>query len=407
MAADQPSPAAHPHAPHTTTQRRLLTLAAGLGVAVLAGAAFVLTYQDLRTLALAGGAARRWAPAYPVMIDALITVTVLALVAARHARWWSRWLRWALLLALLGGAAAAGVQRAVKGYGPLPDQPLKAGVAVAPHLMILIAVWLWLTMFKQARFKQARRAAPQPPPAPPEPPAPPPEASPEVREAPRAPEDHNGDMIPGLAQPVDLADEPVDFAVVPGPPADDPRIPEVPASLTGNPDEDPTPPSGFPLTLPTDVELVRGSRRDAEPAQTTQPDIVAPDLSRRPVEDDDDEPVADRAEDPDAGDEDEPSAGGRHRLRRPYDANPGSTDVAGSGHALAQDAGVTAPDLDADEVARWSDEAAEAARQWTEDTVGELTGDETEGAFEPDRTTTVEWTPPSSKFRSSPTPPKD
>jgi hypothetical protein len=150
---------------YTTAQRRLLTLSAGVGVAVLAGVFFVLTYEDLRALVLAGRAAKRFASAYPVMYDALVVVTILSLVVARHGRWWSRWTRWPLLLLLLGGAAAAGVQRAVRGYEPLPDQPLLVGVAVAPHLMLVIAVWLWLTMFKQARAAMARRSPGARPPA--------------------------------------------------------------------------------------------------------------------------------------------------------------------------------------------------------------------------------------------------
>jgi hypothetical protein len=142
---------------YTTLQRRLLTLSAGVGVAVLAGVLFVLSYDDLRALALAGRAARRFASAYPVMYDALVVVTILSLVVARHARWWSRWSRWLLLLVLAGGAAAASVQRAMNGYDTLPDQTLVAGVAAAPHAMLVIAVMLWITMFRQARASLVRR----------------------------------------------------------------------------------------------------------------------------------------------------------------------------------------------------------------------------------------------------------
>ncbi|GAA2083446.1 DUF2637 domain-containing protein [Actinomadura alba] len=143
---------------YTTLQRRLLTLSAGAGVAVLAGVLFALSYDDLRALALAGRAARRFASAYPVMYDALVVVTILSLVVARHARWWSRWSRWLLLLVLVGGAAAASVQRAMNGYDELPDDALVAGVAAAPHVMLVIAVMLWITMFRQARAALARRS---------------------------------------------------------------------------------------------------------------------------------------------------------------------------------------------------------------------------------------------------------
>ncbi|GAA3968215.1 hypothetical protein GCM10023085_58300 [Actinomadura viridis] len=132
-------------------RRRLPAVAAGLVVAVLAGGAFVLTYDLLRDLAVAGGAGRRWAPAYPVMADALVVMTILSLVVARNARWWSRWLRGALLLLLLTGTAAIAVQHALWGFGPLPETPVRAGVAVAPHVMLVIAVWLWLRMIRHLR----------------------------------------------------------------------------------------------------------------------------------------------------------------------------------------------------------------------------------------------------------------
>ncbi|REE96460.1 DUF2637 domain-containing protein [Thermomonospora umbrina] len=178
----------------TRTQRRLMAVSAGLGVAVLAGGTFVLTYDDLRELALAGGTAEHWAPAYPVMLDALITVTIVSLIAARHARWWSRWLRWALLLVVVAGAAAASVQRAVEGYEPLPDEQLKAGVAIAPYVTLVLSVWLWLAMFRQLQRVPAGGATPVPPPraALEDRPAPPPEAA----------------EAPPLALPVGGAEEP-------------------------------------------------------------------------------------------------------------------------------------------------------------------------------------------------------
>jgi hypothetical protein len=156
-----PSDPTRPGGPrYSPAQRRLLTATAGLVVVALAAGAYVLTYPVLRELALAGRASRRWAPVYPVMADALTAMTILALVVARNARWWSRALRWALLLLLLAGAAAAAVQHAVWGYGSLPRDAVRAGVAVAPHVMLVIAVWLWLTMIKQIRV--SRPAADEP-----------------------------------------------------------------------------------------------------------------------------------------------------------------------------------------------------------------------------------------------------
>jgi hypothetical protein len=148
--------------------RRLPTVAAGVAVAVLAGAAFVLTYETLREFAVAGRAGDRWAPAYPVMADALVVITFLSLLVAREAPWWSRWLRGALLLALTAGTAAIGVQHALWGFGTLPETPHRAGVAVAPHVMLILAIWLWYRMIKQfrPRTRPGEPAEPEPTPPP-------------------------------------------------------------------------------------------------------------------------------------------------------------------------------------------------------------------------------------------------
>jgi hypothetical protein len=113
---------------YSTTQRRLLTTLGGLGVAALAAATFVLSYDDLRLLALRGGAARKYAYLYPGMVDGLVVVVVLAILTARRSGWFTRALRWLLLLILIAGAGAAGVDRAVKGYDSLSHTWLKGGV---------------------------------------------------------------------------------------------------------------------------------------------------------------------------------------------------------------------------------------------------------------------------------------
>ncbi|TDB87171.1 DUF2637 domain-containing protein, partial [Actinomadura sp. 7K534] len=159
-----PSDSTRPGGPrYTPVQRRLLTAAAGLIVAALAGGAFALTYDVLRELALAGRAGERWAPLYPAMADTLTVLTILSLVITRNARWWTRLLRWGLLLLLVAGGAALSVQHSVWGFGPLPDDAVRAGVAVAPHVMLVIAVWLWLTMFKQIRVARPSTEEAAPP----------------------------------------------------------------------------------------------------------------------------------------------------------------------------------------------------------------------------------------------------
>jgi hypothetical protein len=317
-----------PPSPSGIARQRLLAAAAGLGVAALAAAAFALSYDDLRVLALAGGAPDRYAPVYPIMIDALVVVTILSLVMARRTPWWTRGVRWLLLLVLLAGAAAASAQRAVKGYDPLPDKWLSAGVAVAPWVLLLLAAWLWLSMFRQARLLFARPGAGAPPDArgaiPP---------SRTVRVVTTQPAESD-QFIPGLAGSAGDTERP--------PPDDAEPRPE------GRPD--------VPATLPTDIKLVT---HRATPTETTQPDLVVP----RPAA-----PPEDRAEDPDAG-------------------------------AEAAENGDNTED---DDVERWSALAAEDAERWAEEAA-----DHFSGAPEPNQAPSVEWIPPASKFRSSPTPPGD
>jgi hypothetical protein len=206
--------------------RWLLTAGGGLVVAALAGGAFVATFDTLRALAVRGGASRHYAYLYPWMLDGLVVVLILSILMSRRFRWWSRALRWLLLLALVAGAGAAGVERAVRGYDRLPHAWVSGGVAVAPWVILLLAFWLWVSM-----IKQARRARPEEPP-------------------PELPADT--DIIPGLA------DEP---RPLPPPPA----LPE----LAPVREEEPEPVAR--TLLPTDVALV-GTPNDTQPDGVKMPD---------------------------------------------------------------------------------------------------------------------------------------
>ncbi|MEV4001718.1 DUF2637 domain-containing protein [Actinomadura sp. NPDC049753] len=321
---------------YTAVQRRLLTTVAGLVVAALAGGAFALTYDVLRELAVAGGVSRRWAPLYPAMADTLTAVTILSLVITRNARWWTRLPRWTLLVLLLAGGAAASVQHSVRGFGPLPDDAVRTGVAVAPHAMLVIAVWLWLTMVKQIRVARPAAGEEAPveaqrghvkvlgPAAPPlaleAPPAqeagpermPEPEHEPEPEREPILPFEDEPEW-PAADSPEPLPENPRPLAEEPAPAAEElaPFAFEESLSSEPAPPLDPLPQPRRPLDavpdrLPTDVELVRGRDGAAEeppPAATTRPDIVVP-PPYDTGEDEDDGPPADRAEDPDAGDPD-------------------------------------------------------------------------------------------------------
>lgn len=154
---------------YSKAQRRLLGTLGGIGVIALAGGAFVLSYADLRALALQGGAVRRWVYLYPGMFDGLVVVVILSLLTVRRARWWSRAVRWLLLLVLVAAAGAASVQRALKGYEVLRHDWVTGGVAATPWVILVVAVWLWLAMLKQAlnaRSRRRREPGPRPDPAP-------------------------------------------------------------------------------------------------------------------------------------------------------------------------------------------------------------------------------------------------
>ncbi|TDD32661.1 DUF2637 domain-containing protein [Actinomadura sp. KC06] len=297
----------------TPVQRRLLTALAGLIVAALAGAAYALTYDVLRDLALYGGVGDRWAPLYPAIADTLTALTILSLVITRNSRWWTRLLRWTLLLLLVAGGAAVSVQDSVWGMAELPRESVRAGVAVAPHIMLVLAVWLWLTMFKQIRVSRpaAEEAAPIEPqrghvkvlePAAPEPLALEAAAEPTgpEPESPFAFLDETEPLIPFAPEEPDgrrFEDD--------GAGSSAPSLSSEPPPLDTLPE--PRPPlDAAPALLPTDVELVRKrDRPDAEDrpvASTTRPDIVMPGAAAAPDADEDDAQPADRAEDPDADD---------------------------------------------------------------------------------------------------------
>ncbi|GAB3652197.1 hypothetical protein GCM10027589_09490 [Actinocorallia lasiicapitis] len=147
--------------PATDRYSRFLTVVAFLAVAALTAGAFVLSYQDLLELARAGmdGRTVRFDWIYPAMYDGLVVTGLLAVFVARNARWFTRALRWVLLVALIGGAITISVQRSVKGFDAISGDGLDAGVASAPWVAALLAIWLWMSMFRQLRQAAQYRAA--------------------------------------------------------------------------------------------------------------------------------------------------------------------------------------------------------------------------------------------------------
>ncbi|WP_344832364.1 hypothetical protein [Actinocorallia longicatena] len=181
--------------------QRLLSGVAFLGVAALTAGAFVLSYDDIRELALAGmgGRSDRYAWVYPAMYDALVVTGLLAVFVARNAHWFTRAVRWGLLLLLIAGAMTISVQRSVKGFGPIEGDGLDAGVASAPWVAALLAIWLWMSMFRQLRTAaQARTAA---------------RRGRGSRRAPAHARTDPSEMIPGFQAEIREEQEPAEFRV--------------------------------------------------------------------------------------------------------------------------------------------------------------------------------------------------
>lgn len=242
-----------PEAPPSRLPRRLLTACAALLVTLLTAAACALTWDVLRTLAEAGRVDRTWSAVYPSAADALLVLTLLSLLAARHARWWSRALRWTLLLLLLAGLSWVAVQHAVWGFSPLPAKPLRAAVAAAPHVMLVVGVWLWLTTLRLLRTPaKPRRAA-------------------STANGPDAP---SAASTPSAAAPGDLPNEsPLELLFHQLPPPHEPHEPR-PEPSAQNPARHP---DRAPLSTPVQVSEERSAKPLEEPpSKRPAPAAVAP-----------------------------------------------------------------------------------------------------------------------------------
>ncbi|MEV4380337.1 DUF2637 domain-containing protein [Streptosporangium sp. NPDC049644] len=134
--------------------RRTGIAVAGVGVAALTAAACVLSFEDLRALALAGRAPAGLAYLYPAAFDALLVVAMIGVLLLRGGRWPVRLQAGVVLTLLFAGAAAAEVATAMR--MAVDEQRAAVVVAVAPWVMLILALWLWLLLIRHAA---ARRAA--------------------------------------------------------------------------------------------------------------------------------------------------------------------------------------------------------------------------------------------------------
>ncbi|MEV5413379.1 DUF2637 domain-containing protein [Thermopolyspora sp. NPDC052614] len=136
------------------TMRRVAIGAAGLAVAVLAAAACVLSFDDLRALAMQAGARADFAYLYPAAFDALLVIALISFMLLSTARPLARVQAGFVLFVLLAAASWANVSMAMRFS---IDARLGAViVGVVPWVMLLIGLWLLTLLIKHA---QVRRAA--------------------------------------------------------------------------------------------------------------------------------------------------------------------------------------------------------------------------------------------------------
>jgi hypothetical protein len=128
-----------------------------IGVAALAAATFVLSYQGIRSVALQAGIEPRYAKGYPLLIDAMLVIVLAAVLALRGAGLPSRILAWLTLLVVLCAAAGADTLHATG--RTLPHNAAVVTAAVLPWALVFVAFVLLLAMLRHARLRRQVSAA--------------------------------------------------------------------------------------------------------------------------------------------------------------------------------------------------------------------------------------------------------
>lgn len=151
--SDHPA-AAEPLAGEPNPGLRAAALTAVIaGLVVVAGAAFVLSYQGIHQIALHAGVSPELARLYPVILDAMLVMSCAAALALRTARLWTRCYVWACLILLLVAVATGDALYAMS--ISLPAQPTRPVVAVLPWALLLMGFGMLLAMLRHWRRLQA------------------------------------------------------------------------------------------------------------------------------------------------------------------------------------------------------------------------------------------------------------
>ncbi len=133
------------------------------GAALLAGAAFLLSYAGIHEIALTAGVSPSLAGLYPLMFDTALVIACVAALALRGAPWWMRGFA-ALSITILLAAVAAGEAMHSAGLS-LPRRPTAAALAAIPWALFLVGFGLGVSVFRYQHRVRARAPADDPGPA--------------------------------------------------------------------------------------------------------------------------------------------------------------------------------------------------------------------------------------------------
>jgi hypothetical protein len=128
------------------------------GAALLAVAAFLLSYARIHEIALAAHVSPSLAVLYPLIFDMTLVIACVATLALRGAPWWMRYSAVLIIMILLAFVA---VGEALHSAGiSLPQRPTAAALAAVPWALFLIVFGLGLLVLRyQRRVRALARAA--------------------------------------------------------------------------------------------------------------------------------------------------------------------------------------------------------------------------------------------------------
>ena len=141
------------------TLRLVALIAAIAGVILLAALAFVLSYGGIHALARQAGMSASMARLFPIIFDAMLVVSCVAVLLLRGAGWWRRGYAWLITLVLLAAVAAGDAVHAAGTH--LPHRPAAITAAVLPWVLLLLAFSLLLSMLRQYRHHRGALARQQ------------------------------------------------------------------------------------------------------------------------------------------------------------------------------------------------------------------------------------------------------